>query len=188
MEVLKKRILAQKVNEEMRKVPAAAAKEGISILKNTLTGYLGTSCYFIDCKLMERLGLSIDNNKLFCITENIQNFTLQIKEYTIVFLSRRNGTSRDPVVYLQLLDALMVLKKYAFWDVECARKCYASEIENLTQDEKKLLVSLVKKYPTALRVSFALVLKSISQPVLYSRLAATINPMVLKKAVTSQID
>ncbi|MGE9313760.1 hypothetical protein ACLOAU_19065 [Niabella sp. CJ426] len=138
-----------------------------------------TNWYIMNADIVNMLGITGHDVIYVFGTANIP--TIVLKDRSVIFIVQRNPISKDIIPYLQLLDLTLLFRKISKKNLKEALAKYREVIANLSGEEKKLLVKLARKYTPFTRSALALILGSLDEIRLSSKLSESLNPEIIKK-------
>lgn len=121
-----------------------------------LIGYLTGISIFSELGLTTQLGFEIQ------IGRNTPKAFIKRKPYQISFILQKNKITTDNIKYLQLLDALRLIKKIPDTTIVNSSKIIQRKLKNYSSDELKTILRLALKYPANTRALLGCLLENIT--------------------------
>ncbi|MHC5354498.1 type IV toxin-antitoxin system AbiEi family antitoxin domain-containing protein [Myroides sp. LJL115] len=128
------------VNPEPRQVV-----KDLLIENGNLIGYITGISVFSELGLTTQIGFEIQ------IGRNTPKAFLERKPYRISFLLQKNKITTDNIKYLQLLDALRLIKKIPDATIVNSSKILQRKLNDYSVDELQKIQRLALKYPPSTR-------------------------------------
>ena len=141
-----------------------------------ITGYLtGYSIY-------NQLGLTTQVGNTIQIGKNLIRPNFKRDRYTITFIKQTNTITKDNIPLLQLLDAIRYIKKIPDASVEASCRRLLIILEELDENEIRLMVKLALKYPPSTRAVLGAVFEQLQKnPLFLEPLYSSLNPITTYK-------
>lgn len=141
-----------------------------------ITGYLtGYSIY-------NKLGLTTQVGNTIQIGKNVIRPSFQRGMYSITFIKQTNTITKDNILLLQLLDAIRYIKKIPDASVESSCRRLLVILEELDENEIRLMVKLSLKYPPSTRALLGALFEQLHQnPLFIEPLYSSLNPITTYK-------
>lgn len=141
-----------------------------------ITGYLtGYSIY-------NKLGLTTQIGNTIQIGKNVIRPSFQRGMYSITFIKQTNTITKDNILLLQLLDAIRYIKKIPDASVESSCRRLLVILEELDENEIRLMVKLSLKYPPSTRALLGALFEQLHQnPLFIEPLYSSLNPITTYK-------
>ena len=140
-----------------------------------LIGYLtGYSIY-------NKLGLTTQVSNTIQIGKNEIRPSFKRQSYTISFIKQKNIITKDNIPLLQILDSIRYIKKIP--DASTASSCirFLAIINDLSKNDKTILVRLSLKYPPATRALLGALLEEKQLGIITEPLRSSLNPITVYK-------
>ena len=132
-----------------------------------LIGYLTGISVFSELGLTTQIGFEIQ------IGRNTPKASINRKPYRISFLLQKNIITADNIEYLQLLDALRLIKKIPDTTIVNSSKIIQRKLENYSLNELNATQRLALKYPANTRALLGCLLENITDTLI---LKNSLNP------------
>lgn len=140
-----------------------------------VTGYLtGYSVY-------NKLGLTTQVSNTIQIGKNDVRPQFQRGRYTITFIRQKNEITKNNIALLQILDAIRNIRKIPDAPLPSSLERLLAIINELSNPNKKTLVSLLLKYPASTRALTGAILEQLKYTELAEKLRNTLNPVTVYK-------
>jgi len=136
-----------------------------------VTGYLtGYSIY-------NELGLTSQVSNTIQIGKNVVRPKLKRGKYTIRFVRQKNTITKENIPLLQILDSIRYIKKIPDTTIEKSTKRLKNIIDELSDEDKRSMVRLAKKYPPSTQALLGAILEELGKSAHIEKLQSSLNPI-----------
>lgn len=107
--------------------------------------------YLTGISMFNKLGLTTQISNTIQIGTNIDKKSIIRGKYNIRFIRQRNKINKDNYYLLQILDTIKFIKRIPDANENSSFKIIMNIIQNLSIEEKKILIKLALRYNSATR-------------------------------------
>ena len=131
--------------------------------------------------MYNQLGLSTQVSNIIQIgCANVRPATKR-DQYKIVFVKQKNTITKENIPLLQILDAIKNIKKIPDASVVQSCKRFIAIIKELSNEQNKMLIKLVLKYPPSTRALLGSFMDQVRPELDTSILQKSLNPITKYK-------
>ena len=162
------------------KLPKSATQEEVKYgIHTTLSESGSRSWYIINPGWLDHL--EINHPRQIYIGTGTPFPSIECRGYIVTFVRQKNIIIDEAIVCLQLLDLLTFFKKAPNTAIPSLLHKYTELLQNISREEKRMLVNLSRKYSPFVRTVLSLAMDAIYERNLSVRIADTLNPLTFKK-------
>lgn len=154
----------------------------VQVVKDLLQENGKISGYLTGYSIYNKLGLTTQVGNTIQIGKNVIRPSFQRGMYSITFIKQINTITKDNIPLLQLLDAIRYIKKIPDASVESSCRRLMVILEELDENEIRLMVKLSLKYPPSTRALLGALFEQLQKnPLFIEPLYSSLNPITTYK-------
>jgi len=133
--------------------------------------------YLTGYSIYNELGLTTQVSNTIQIGKNVVRPKLKRGKYTIRFVRQKNTITKENIPLLQILDSIRYIKKIPDTTIEKSTKRLKNIIDELSDEDKRSMVRLAKKYPPSTQALLGAILEELGKSAHIEKLQSSLNPI-----------